>query len=164
MTRLWPQRPPNSGRARASRRSSIGSSRISFSRRFVAEARVLCIRDGDCVGRRGFYAGRRMNLGRSVLLDLGGIQVVVISIRNQCADPIFFEMMGIDIGAARAAVVKSRGHFRAGFDEFYGPDQVIEVDVPGLTSPILNRFDFRNFRRPIFPLDAEVEWHVPEDL
>ncbi|WP_428651282.1 M81 family metallopeptidase [Roseibium sp.] len=136
----------------------------SFSRRFEADARVLCIRDGDCVGRRGFYAGRRMNLGRSVLLDLEGLQVVVISIRTQCADPIFFEMMGVDIGAARAAVVKSRGHFRAGFDEFFGPDQVIEVDVPGLTSPILNRFDFKNFPRPIFPLDAEVNWHVPETL
>ena len=27
--------------------------------------------------------------------------------------------MGLDIGAARAVLVKSRGHFRAGFDEFF---------------------------------------------
>ncbi len=134
----------------------------AYSRRFEAEARVVAVRDGDCVGRRGFYAGRRMNLGKSVLLDLGGIEVVVISIRTQCADPIFFEMMGLDIAAARAVVVKSRGHFRAGFDEFFDHDQVIEVDAPGLTSPILTRFDFRNFRRPIFPLDADMTWRVPE--
>ncbi|WP_343079590.1 M81 family metallopeptidase [Ostreiculturibacter nitratireducens] len=132
-----------------------------YSRRFEADARVLCVRDGDCVGRRGFYARRRMNLGRSVLLDLGGIKVVVISIRTQCADPIFFEMMGLDIGEARAVVVKSRGHFRAGFDEYFAHDQVIEVDAPGLTSPILTRFDFRNFPRPVFPLDQDVEWKVP---
>ncbi|RYH07550.1 M81 family metallopeptidase [Tropicimonas sp. IMCC6043] len=132
-----------------------------FSRRFEVEARVVALRDGDCVGRKGFYAGRRMNLGRTALLDIGGIQVVVISIRTQCADPVFLEMMGLDIGAARAVVVKSRGHFRAGFSEFFGPDQVIEVDAPGLTSPILSRFDFRNMRRPVFPVDRKVEWSVP---
>lgn len=129
-----------------------------FSQRFEADARVVSIRDGDCVGRRGFYAGRRMNLGLSVLLDLDGISVVVISIRTQCADPVFLEMMGLDLAAARAVVVKSRGHFRAGFDEFFGPSQVVEVDAPGLTSPILSRFDFRNMPRPVFPIDAEVTW------
>lgn len=134
-----------------------------FSRRFEADAQVVAIRDGDCVGRRGFYAGRRMNLGLSVLLDLGGIRVVVISIRTQCADPIFLEMMGLDIGAARAVVVKSRGHFRAGFDEFFGPSQVIEVDVPGLTSPVLTRFDFRSMPRPVFPIDSDVDWTPPQD-
>ena len=75
-----------------------------FSRRFEAEATVLRIRDGDCVGRRGFYAGRRLNLGTTALLDLGGVKVVVVSIRTQCADPVFLEMMGIDIGKARSVV------------------------------------------------------------
>ncbi len=132
-----------------------------FSRRFEVTARVIRLRDGDCVGRRGFYAGRRMNLGPSALLDIGGIQVVVISIRTQCADPVFLEMMGLDIGAARAVVVKSRGHFRAGFNEFFGPEQVIEVDAPGLTSPILSRFDFKSLPRPVFPVDMQVEWTPP---
>jgi microcystin degradation protein MlrC len=130
----------------------------AVSKRFEADAQVVSIRDGDCVGRRGFYAGRRMNLGLSVLLDLDGISVVVISIRTQCADPVFFEMMGLDIGAARAVVLKSRGHFRAGFDEFFAPSQIVEVDAPGLTSPVLTRFDFRSMPRPVFPIDRDVEW------
>lgn len=132
-----------------------------FSRRFEAEATVARLRDGDCVGRRGFYAGRRMKLGAAALLDLGGIQVVVISLRTQCADPAFFEMMGLDITGARAVVVKSRGHFRAGFSEYFGPTQVVEVDAPGLTSPILSRFDFKNLPRPVFPLDEKVDWAIP---
>jgi microcystin degradation protein MlrC len=135
----------------------------SFSRQFKARATVARLKDGDCVGRRGFYAGRRMDLGPSALLDLGGIRVVVISIRTQCADPMFFEMMGVDIAAARTVVVKSRGHFRAGFDEFFASDQVIEVDTLGLTSPILSRFDFKSLPRPIFPIDADVEWRPPSD-
>lgn len=129
-----------------------------FSKRFQSRATVKRVRDGDCVGRRGFYAGRRMNLGTTVLLELGGIQVVVISIRTQCADPVFLEMMGLDISKARAVVLKSRGHFRAGFDEFFGDDQIIEVDAPGLTSPMLRRFDFKNLPRPVFPVDENVDW------
>lgn len=134
------------------------------SRRFVAPARIVRLRDGDCVGRRGFYAGRRMNLGPSALLDLGGIRIAVISIRTQCADPVFLEMFGEDIARARAVVVKSRGHFRAGFDEFFADDQVIEVDAPGLTSPILSRFDFKHLPRPIFPVDPQVDWTVPDTV
>lgn len=137
----------------------------AFSRKFTAQATVVSLKDGDCVGRRGFYAGRRMNLGPSALLDLGGIRVVVISIRTQCADPMFFEMMGADIRAARTVVVKSRGHFRAGFDEFFEPNQVTEVDAPGLTSPILLRFDFKRLPRPMFPIDGGVTWQLdsPEE-
>jgi microcystin degradation protein MlrC len=134
-----------------------------FSRRFEARATVMRIKDGDCVGRRGFYAGRRMNLGPSALLDVGGIAVVVISLRTQCADPMFFEMMGVDIAAARTVVVKSRGHFRAGFDEFFASDQVIEVDAPGLTSPILSRFEWKHLPRPIFPIDTDVDWRPLSD-
>ncbi len=139
------------------------SSSDPFSRRFAARATVMRLKDGDCVGRRGFYAGRRMNLGPSALLDLDGIAVVVISLRTQCADPVFFEMMGIDLAAARAVVVKSRGHFRAGFDEFFSSEQVIEVDAPGLTSPILSRFDWKYLPRPVFPIDADFDWQPLSD-
>ncbi len=133
-----------------------------FSRPFEAEARVLCLKDGECVGRRGLYSGRSMNLGQAALLVLDSIQVVVISIRTQCADPVFLEMMGIDIANARSVVVKSRGHFRAGFDEFFSDGQVIEVDTPGLTSPILSRFDFQFIPRPVFPIDENVEFSFDE--
>ena len=70
-------------------------------------------------------------------------------------------MMGIDISKARSVIVKSRGHFRAGFDEFFGLDQVIEVDAPGLSSPVLSRFDFKHLPRPVFPIDRDVAWPRP---
>jgi hypothetical protein len=34
-------------------------------------------------------------------------------------------------------------YFRGGFDEFFGPDQIVEVDLPGLTSPMLTRFEWQ---------------------
>jgi microcystin degradation protein MlrC len=132
-----------------------------FSEPWSAPARVAALHDGNCVGRRGIYAGTRLALGPCAALAIGGITVVVVSHRVQCADPIFFEMMGLDIAQARSVAVKSRGHFRGGFDEFFGPEQIVEVDLPGLTSPMLSRFDWTRLPRPVVPLDDGVTWVPP---
>jgi microcystin degradation protein MlrC len=129
-----------------------------FSKPYAAKARVLALSDGTCRGRRGIFAGRNIRLGKSCALDLGGIVVVVISLRTQCADPVFFEMFGLDIAKARVVIVKSRGHFRGGFDEFFRHEQIVEVDLPGLTSPMLSRFAWTRLPRPVVPLDREVSW------
>ena len=129
-----------------------------FSRRFEAEAVVRAVSDGNVTGRRGIYAGTAMTLGRTVCLQIGGLSVVVTEGRAQCADPVFFEHLGLDIAKARAVVVKSRGHFRGGFDEFFGHEQIVEVDCPGLTSPILTRFDWKFMPRPVLPIDKEATW------
>lgn len=131
-----------------------------FANRFEARARILSLSDGFDVGRRGRDAGRQIVLGRSALLELeeSGLKVVVTSLREQPADPRTFEMFGVDIGAATCAVLKSRGHFRAGFDEYFLDDQIFEVDAPGLTSNVLTNFAFTGLRRPIYPLDPETRW------
>jgi microcystin degradation protein MlrC len=129
-----------------------------FTEGFTAPAKVLKTTDGKCVGRRGIWAGRALDLGPTCALQIGGISVVCVSRRKQCADPVFFEMHGLDIAAARTVVVKSRGHFRGGFDEFFPPERVIEVDTPGLTSPVLERLAFKGLPRPVFPLDTDAVW------
>ena len=85
-------------------------------------------------------------------------RVPVANRRVQCADPAFLEALGVELGNVRNLVVKSRGHFRGGFDEFFGPDQIIEVDAPGLTNPVLSRFAWTRLPRPVVPLDEEVTW------
>jgi microcystin degradation protein MlrC len=129
-----------------------------FSRPYAAEAGVAALSDGRVTGRRGIFAGTAMQLGPTTALRVGGVTVVVISNRTQCADPAFFEHLGLDIGSARAVVVKSRGHFRGGFDEFFTHERIVEVDCPGLTSPILSRFNWTKLPRPVLPLDAETNW------
>ena len=131
-----------------------------FSEPWSTPARVAALSDGNCIGRRGIYAGQCLPLGPCAALAIGGVTVVVVSHRLQCADPIFFEMMGLDITRARSVAVKSRGHFRGGFDEFFGPAQIIEVDLPGLTSPMLHRFQWTRLPRPVIPLDEGVEFSL----
>jgi microcystin degradation protein MlrC len=134
-----------------------------FSEKWTAPARVVALSDGECVGRRGIYAGMSLGMGPCAALRIGGITVVVVSHRRQCADPIFFEMMGLDIAKARVVVVKSRGHFRGGFDEFFDHEHIVEVDLPGLTSPMLANFDWHRLPRPVIPLDDGVGWQAPTD-
>ena len=131
---------------------------------FTAEAEVLALGESDVVGLGGLTKGRRMALGKTAALRLGGIVVVVISDRTQTADPIFFQMLGLDIAAAKTLVVKSRGHFRAGFAPWFPPDRVYEVDTAGLTSPVLSRWPFNHIPRPSYPLDPDAEWPGPPDL
>jgi len=35
---------------------------------------------------------------------------------------------------------------------------VLEVDTPGLTSPVLERLEFKGLPRPVFPLDVDAVW------
>ena len=129
-----------------------------FSKPFSTPATVRRLLNGTVRGRRGIYADNTLDLGPSAALDLGGITVVVLSNRYQCADPVFFEAFALDLAAARVVVVKSRGHFRGGFDEFFHHAQVIEVDAPGLTSPILSRFPWQHMPRPVLPIDDHADW------
>jgi microcystin degradation protein MlrC len=133
-----------------------------FSQPFTATSVVVGLRDAPVRGRRGLYANNTLDLGLCAALKIDGITVVVISNRVQCADPVFFEMFGLDIATARVVVVKSRGHFRGGFDEFFRHEDVIEVDAQGLTSPVLSRFAWRHMPRPVLPIDDTAEW-VPPD-
>jgi len=132
-----------------------------FSLPFECAARVEKLSDGQYVGRRGVLRNVSADMGPSALLDLGGVRVVVISNRCQCMDPRQFEMFGLDIAQARIVVVKSRGHFRGGFDEFFEPAQIHEVDCPGLTSPVLANFEWSKLPRPVYPLDEETTWAPP---
>jgi microcystin degradation protein MlrC len=134
-----------------------------FSLPFDCEAKVEKLSDGKFVGRRGVLRNVSADMGPSALLDLGGIRVVVISHRTQCMDPRQFEIFGLDIAQARVVVVKSRGHFRGGFDELFNPGQIYEVDCPGLTSPVLANFTWTKLPRPVYPLDEETTWTPPAD-
>jgi microcystin degradation protein MlrC len=132
-----------------------------FSQPFEAQAKVVALSDGAIVGRRGLLKGTAASMGASALLEIGGVRIAVISNRQQCLDPVQLESLGVDLAAARTVVLKSRGHFRAGFDEFFPPERIVEVDCPGLTSPALHTFNWTRLPRPTYPLDEATTWVAP---
>jgi microcystin degradation protein MlrC len=63
----------------------------------------------------------------------------------------YFRAFGIEPTQRQMLVLKSAAHYRAAFEPI--ATEVIEVDAPGITSPRLERYPYKNIRRPISPLD-----------
>lgn len=134
-----------------------------FSKRYSSRVRVLKLTDGEGLGRRGILRDKKFSLGPSALIELvdTGTRVVVGSLRRQLCDPAMLEMHGIDIATVSILIVKSRGHYRAGFDEFFPESQIFDVDSPGLTTPNLKNVNFKRLPRPVFPIDQDAIWREP---
>jgi len=133
-----------------------------FTETFTREVEVLALTDGFVEGRRGCREGRTMKLGLSAALKVGGVTFLVISRRMQMYDPALIEQFGLDIASFSTIALKSRGHFRAGFDIFFENDEIFEVDAPGLTTPMLTRFDWKALPRPCYPIDEDAVWEGAE--
>lgn len=124
----------------------------------AVDATVLGLVDTRLVPTRGVYRNMERHPGRCCALDLGGVHIAVSSRAVQCADDDTLRHVGLDPAAARVVVVKSRGHFRAGFSHLFADDCIIEVDAPGLAPAVLDGVDSERLPRPVFPLDPDVTW------
>lgn len=129
-----------------------------LARPLTAQATVLYLVDAPIVPTKGVYRGMPRHPGRACALDLGGIRIAVSSRKVQCADDDTLLHMALDPSEARVVVVKSRGHFRAGFDHLFGDDQIVEVGAPGVAPAVLDGVELANIERPAFPFDLDVAW------
>lgn len=124
----------------------------------AAGARVVHLSEGGFRPSEGIAKGLDRNLGRGCAIAFDGISVAVSSRREQLLDPSTLRHFGLEPDSARVFVIKSRGHFREGFEPMLGADRIIEVEAPGLMPQDLTNVEFRNLPRPVFPLDPDAEW------
>ena len=127
-----------------------------YSGAYATPARLVRRTDGAFDDTVGMGRGQRTQLGASCLIDIGGILVGVSSRRRQTLSVDYFRHFGLVPEDARVLVVKSRGHFRAGFEHLIPPNRVFEVDAPGLVTANLARVPWRFLTRPIYPLDPDT--------
>ncbi|MEM9257539.1 MAG: M81 family metallopeptidase [Pseudomonadota bacterium] len=130
----------------------------AFSQTLSVTAKVLWLGNGDYDCRYGVYAGSRVPLGESCVLEVAGNKVIVITAAQQLIGADFITHFGVDISAARFIVAKSRGHFRAGFAHMVAPEQIFEVDTRGLTTANLKSVPWKDLSRPILPLDSVASY------
>lgn len=113
-------------------------------------ARVVALRPAAHMTGLG---GTPLPLGDAALLDLGhGVQVVLVSQRQQAMGTDLFTQFGVDLAAQRTVVVKSAQHFQAAFAPL--ARGVVYVGAPGAASPHLHTLPYQRIRRPKWPLDA----------
>ena len=112
---------------------------------------VKLISNGQFRNRGPMQQGVLQDMGATVVLDTGKVEIVVISRHQEPNDLNCFQSLGIDPTQKRYLLLKSRIHYRAGFSDI--AKQVIECAGVGVCTSDYDMLDFKNVRRPIFPLD-----------
>jgi microcystin degradation protein MlrC len=105
---------------------------------------------------RSFAAGHsqqdlgpaRCPMGDAVWLQIGGIDVLVMSVRTQIFSPDAFTGLGIDLGSKRIIAVKSSWHFQANFAPI--ANELIPVATPGALHMDFGAIDYRKKRDQAF--------------
>lgn len=115
---------------------------------------VKCITDGNYQVTGPMFTGMKLSLGRTVVLDVGGTLVVVCEKPQEPFDSGVFTHAGIDLSRRKYILIKSRQHFRAGFEPI--AKEIVLVAGPGVCSSDYSQFPFRNLRRPIYPLEPHT--------
>jgi len=116
--------------------------------------RVIAVTDGTLRLQGPMMAGTPVDMGPTVVLQVGGIDIILTSGRFQTYDRMYFEHARIDLSQKAVIAVKSAHHFRAAF----GPlaSEIIVVDSGGgLTSRNFKELPYKNVRRPVYPLDVD---------
>lgn len=111
---------------------------------FNARCKVERFADGNFTATGPMFAGARMTLGPTVLLDIEGVRVIVTSAKEQAADQEMFRHVGIEPAETPILVLKSSVHFRADFEPIAA--EVLVVEAPGPVALDNLNLDFKKLR------------------
>ena len=96
-------------------------------------------------------SGAPTPVGDAALIVADGIEIVLITRRNQAMGTDVFTQLGCDLASKDVIVVKSAQHFQAAFATI--AKAVIHVEAPGAATPDLASLPYRKIKRPKWPLD-----------
>jgi microcystin degradation protein MlrC len=112
---------------------------------------VRNITDGEYTITGPQFTGMRCFMGRSAVLDTGRAQIVVTERNQEPWDRGVFESVGIRPEKKRYLLLKSRMYYRPVFLPI--AKGAVLCDGIGVASSDWKQFNYRNIRRPIYPLD-----------
>ena len=114
--------------------------------------KVTRVTDGEFTVTGPMATGMRIRMGRTAVLDTGPMQIVISERRSEPFDLGVFTHCGIDPRKKRYVLIKSRQHFRAGFEPI--ARHIVMCDGDGCTSSDLELFTYKNRRRPLYPFES----------
>jgi microcystin degradation protein MlrC len=123
---------------------------------------VRAIATGEFKVTGPIYTGSTVRMGRTVLFDIGAAQIVVTEERVEPYDLGVLTCVGIDPGKKRFLLLKSRMYCRPVFLPLARGLVECDADQGGPTSSNYKLFEFRQLRRPVYPLDSAVNFVVDE--
>ena len=113
--------------------------------------KVQWVGDGRVVGNGPMLGGLERSFGPTAVLQVAGIDILIVSIAHQMLDLMQFETFGIDPAKKSVVALKSMQHFRAAFAPIAG--RIVVCDSGALCTLNYASLNYQNVPRPIFPLD-----------
>jgi microcystin degradation protein MlrC len=107
--------------------------------------------EGHVVGDGPILGGQERSFGKTAVLRVGGIDVLIVSIPHQMLDLQQFRAFGIDPANRSVVALKSMQHFRAAFAPIAA--RIIVCDSGALCTTRYGLLPYKTVPRPIFPLD-----------
>lgn len=115
------------------------------------EGTVRSVHDGHMIDH---HFNLPIEVGRTAVVRCGQTEVVLTELPSTQIHPGHFRQVGIDPSQKRITVVQSAHLFRDEFEVHERiPRTIMEVDSPGITNPDARKFEYKQLRRPIYPLD-----------
>jgi microcystin degradation protein MlrC len=93
-------------------------------------------------------------MGDCALVEANGVQIVLVTLRNQAMNTDVFTQLGCDLAAKKIVVAKSSQHFYASFSKI--ARHVIYAGAPGAVTLDISTLPYRKVQRPKWPLDAAL--------
>lgn len=118
----------------------------------VLHGTVRAITDGQYRISGPTYTGMLCHMGRTAVLDAGGVCLVLCERPHEPWDLGVFESVGQDPRRARYLLLKSRMYCRPVFVPISAG--LVECDSPGATTSDYTIFPYRKRARPLYPLEA----------
>jgi microcystin degradation protein MlrC len=92
---------------------------------------------------------------RPVVVEVDGIQVVLLNVRRSFTSPADFRDVGIDPLGHKIMVVKL-GYLYPKLRDI-SPKTIMAL-TPGFCYQVLTELPYKNVQRPIYPLDPGMSW------
>jgi microcystin degradation protein MlrC len=120
---------------------------------------VQTISSGSFRLKGGLTPGLQVFMGRSVVLNTGKVQIVLLSRHSEPTAQEMLQVLGIDPSRKKYVAIKSRVHWRADLGKI--ARAIVECAGVGVCTSDYEQLTFRKVRRPVFPLDRDLQWNQP---
>ena len=133
-------------------RANLGGKRDSkYSTPLNAEIQVAKLFDARFIMSGHLAKNMAIDMGRSAVLKIGNIHIVLTSRTGPHFAPQLFEEAGLDPFTAQLLVAKSPCGFRAAYEK--QAKKICVVKAPGCAPSDFWNYPYRNIPRPLWPWD-----------
>ena len=123
----------------------------------IENAYVCNLSDGKATLVTPMMPGFQIDMGKTARVRIGQVEVVVTEkLWDQPYDDRWFVMTGADVQQYRIVCLKSTNHFKG----YFRPRAkgIVATDPPGIHTCDFAALDYKNLRRPVYPLDPDMEY------